>query len=346
MQHLGLQVAKGQSAGYPVYIGFAPINELAGVSFVDRYMMENKEGVQRVLDKSHAKDFRDYIQQPKGTAPPLILSLRVKARFEPRGNGAWGILHIPRHKEAMARLDAQHRMAFTEDLPVVLPFMIFFDLSEAEEVKIFTDFNDKHKGLTKSLVDTHRARLAGEPLKELQPHLAIAIRLNDDADSVWYKAVNTGGASATPGTKRKVNLRTLQQATKDLIAGPRCKNANFDKKYECVRNYWQAVANTFPNEWVDHRRHLITKGIGVHALSSVGRDVIEGSLGSGDTSVSALAKYLDKLRGFDWGNKTSLLSGFSGQKGVKLAADLLNRVVFGTATVDNLLDVAEKLKSA
>ena len=237
----------------------------------------------------------------------------------------------------MARLDAQHRMQETEDLDIPLPFVVYKGLTKQEEIKIFTDINDKHKGLTKSLVDSHTRTLLGQTAEEKAPHLAIADKLNDDSESPWYRTVNTGGEStATPGTKRKITLRTLQTAIKEMIDGPQCESQPFDKKYECVKNFWKAVVLVFPDEWTNHRNHLLTKGIGVAALASVGQGVIERCLTAGDTSVGSMKAHVQKLAGLDWGNKTSVFKAFGGRKGASIAAKLLRMVVWSGKSVNDL----------
>ena len=258
-----------------------------------------------------------------------------------------GQLLIPNKKSALARLDAQHRMAYTGDLEVELPFVIYYDLTQEEEIEIFTTINDNQKGLQKSLVDSQRLRLSKNPEEEL-PHIAIATELNSDSSSPWYQAVNTGGVSekGTPGSKRKITLRTFQDANLTLISGPRCQNASYREKYDAVRNFWQAVANIFSDAWTDNRKHLLMKGVGIAALADVGRDIIQECFANDDTSVAAMSKYLNKLDAFDWGNKTSVLSLVGGQKGASAAAKAFNAVVFGNKGVSEIAEMLMPIASA
>jgi hypothetical protein len=115
-------------------------------------------------------------------------------------------------------------------------------------------------------------------------------------------------------------LRTFQEANRALISGPRCQNADYEQKYEAVRNFWQSVANTFVDAWTNNRKHLLTKGVGIAALADLGRDIIQECFANGDVSVGAISKYLKKLEGFDWGNTTSYLKLVGGQKGASAAA--------------------------
>lgn len=336
MNNEKLPALKGFSGACPVYIGYATLHTLGQVSFVDKYDMDKNQGVQRPLDVKHAKNFSEYIQGNTGvekpTAPPLIFSLREPVKFEN------GHLIFPANKKIMARLDCQHRLAFTDQLDVTMPFVIYHGLDIHEEIEIFTTVNDEHKGMTKSLVDHHRFTLAGADAEEQEPHLAIAERLNEDKESPWFGTINTGGVTdGTAGTKRKLTLRTFQQANKDLISGPRCSNAPFEEKYDIVKNYWRAVAETFPDEWgVKSRNHLLMKGVGIAAIADVGRSIIEEAISKDSTSADDMKAVLSKLAGFDWGNKSSPFANFGGRKGATAAAKVLNAVLYSKASVYDL----------
>jgi DGQHR domain-containing protein len=339
MSETKIPVTKGQAGSYPVLIGSAPLSLLHSVSFVDQFDMDAEEGVQRPLNKPHAKSFRQYIERVqqggKATAPPLIFSLREEPKIQN------GTLLLP-EKKALARVDCQHRMEFTGDLNIPLPFVIYLNLSKDEETEIFTTINDKHKGLSKSLVDSHLLSLSKAP-KEQAPHLAISAQLNKDADSPWHGAVNTGGISkGTPGSKRKITMRTFQEANRVLIAGPRCQNSTYDTKYDAAKNFWQAVASVFADAWTESRKNLLTKGVGIAALGELGKWILEDCLAKDDISVASMAQHLKRLEGFDWGNQTSLLKLVGGQKGAAAAARMFKAIVFGGK---ELADVGELLEA-
>lgn len=339
MPETKIPVTRGQAGSYPVLLGSAPLSLLHSVSFVDQFDMDSEVGVQRPLNKPHAKSFRQYIERvehgEKGTAPPLIFSLREEPKIQN------GTLLLAEKKKSMARVDCQHRMEFTGDLNVTMPFVIYMNLSKEEETEIFTTINDQQKGLTKSLVDSHTLFLSKAPREEA-PHLAIAAQLNKDADSPWYGAVNTGGISkGSPGSKRKITLRTFQDANRVLISGPRCQNAEYDTKYNTAKNFWQAVATVFSDAWTDSRKHLLTKGVGIAALGELGKWIIEDCLAKDDTSVAAMAQHLKRLEGFDWGTQTSILKLVGGQKGATAAAKMFKAVVFGGKELSDMSELLE-----
>lgn len=331
-----IPVIAGTAGNYPVFLGSATLADIAKHSFVDHLSMDTGQGVQRPLDKAHARKFREYITSgtkgKKATVPPLILSLRVPAKLKD------GHLIMPGNDKAMARLDCQHRLANTGDVDVIVPFVIYHGLTTPEEIDIFTTINDQQKGLTKSLVDTHRLRLT-KNAHDVEPHLAIAAELNKDSSSPWHDAVNTGGIStSTPGSKRRITMRTFQGAIKTLISGSRCMSAPYEAKYEAVKNFWYAVKATFPQAWDEPRKHLLVKGVGIAAVSELGRDVIQESLANEDTSIASYTEALSKLAGLDWDNKTSPFSLIGGQKGAAMAAKGLKAIVFGDLELEQLGD--------
>jgi hypothetical protein len=133
-------------------------------------------------------------------------------------------------------------------------------------------------------------------------------------------------------------MRTFQGAIKTLISGSRCTSAEYDDKYEAVKNYWYAVKATFPDAWADPRKHLLVKGVGIAAICELGRDVIQESMANNDTSIAAYTESLSKLAGLDWDNKTSPFSLIGGQKGAAVAAKSLKAIVFGNLELSQLAE--------
>ena len=75
---------------------------------------------------------------------------------------------------------------------------------------------------------------------------ALAAELNKDSSSPWHDAVNTGGIStSTPGSKRRITMRTFQGAIKTLISGISNSLDNFDFLYDrTTRKYLIAYEST------------------------------------------------------------------------------------------------------
>src|SRR5580698_6526463 len=207
------------SAGREVFLGFAPANVLHSLSFADVLDENTGRGYQRRFNPAHSLDFRKYIQQEKSSTIPLTFNVRV------RPDGVW---RLDREETPRARLvildesakvftqvDCQHRLGHLNDLRLMLPFMCFLGLTEREEMEVFNVINSKAKGLSTSLLDFHDATLAADLASE-RPELFVALHLNNDTQSPWYRQLNLGGHT-TSGLTRRASLRTMQKAIKRFL---------------------------------------------------------------------------------------------------------------------------------
>ena len=79
-------------------------------------------------------------------------------------------------------------------------------------MEVFNVINSKAKGLSASLLDFHDAQLASDLVGD-RPELFIALYLNNETGSPWYRQLDLGG-NATSGLGRRASLRTMQKAVK------------------------------------------------------------------------------------------------------------------------------------
>ncbi|MEJ2845807.1 DGQHR domain-containing protein [Bosea sp. CCNWLW174] len=320
---------KGFSAHRPVLLGFASANLLYAHSFADILNEDTGEGYQRPFNARHSQDFRRYIKQDGSSTIPLTLNLRPpsEGRWAVRDAGLAAELVIePGAGKVMAQVDCQHRLGHLADLPTVLPFMCFLGLSRREEMEVFSIINSKAKGLSRSLLDYHEAQFAGDLAAE-RPELFIALHLNNSEASPWRRRLNLGG-NTTSGLKRIASLRMMQQAAHDFVRATRIlKDMSVEAATLTVERFWQAVAETLPDAWADPRRHVLTKGIGVYALTRIASDIYLESREARcacDSRVfaAALSEFVDRI---DWANDGSL-RGYGGQGGVKAAVEYIREV--------------------
>ena len=89
-------------------------------------------------------------------------------------------------------VDCQHRLGFMAGQRTMVPFITYVGLSLKEEMRVFNTINSKSKGLSGSLLDFHDSRLISN-IESSKPELVIALRLNDDERSPWYKQLDLGG---------------------------------------------------------------------------------------------------------------------------------------------------------
>jgi len=86
------------------------------------------------------------------------------------------------------------------------------------------------------------------------------------------------------------------------------------------------LTNVLENEWLNPRNHLIAKGLGVYAFSSIASDIFKQCQGKGiETSEENIAAALsDFINDFDW-STTGDFKGLGGEKGVNEALAIIRK---------------------
>jgi DGQHR domain-containing protein len=316
----------GRSASRDVILGFAPASLLCALSFPDVLDEDTGRGYQRRFNAQHSLDFRRYIQAPGSTTIPLTFNLR------PRSDRGWLLKRSGgRHTKlailsdagpVFAQVDCQHRLGHLTDLDLELPFMSFVGLTEREEMEVFNTINSKAKGLSPSLLDFHDAQLATD-LAGDRPELFIALYLRNEPSSPWYHQLDIGG-DRTSGLSRRASLRTLQKAVKHFLVRARiAETCNVTTIAQVVLDYWQGIALTLPEQWNQHRKHFLTKGIGVYALMELAADLCNEV---GDVRKLNRRYFCgvlgDFITQFNW-TSTGPLKGLGGEAGVSTALSLI-----------------------
>jgi DGQHR domain-containing protein len=328
-QVITINTLTGKAAGRDVLLGFAPAALLHAMSFADTLDEEAGIGYQRPFSARHSLDFRRYIRGPGSTTPPLTFNLR------PRDDYAWRVIPEAHNMarlvlsvtsgKILAQVDCQHRLGHIGDLNLILPFMIFLGLSEREEMEVFNTINSKAKGLSSSLLDYHAAHLARD-LGQEKPELLIALHLNKDAESPWYKQLDLGG-KATSGLKRRASLRTMQKAVRRFLSSTSIlETLAAEEVAYAVSEFWIAVATVLRSQWSEPRKHFLTKGVGVYALMGLLGDFWnESAKSQAEMTRVELAELLDEFAPqFDWSNEGPL-KGLGGESGAQEALTVLRR---------------------
>jgi DGQHR domain-containing protein len=310
----------GASAHRDVLLGFAPANLLHSLSFADILDEDTGRGYQRRVNPQHSLDFRKYIQQADTSTIPLTFNLR------PEPDGRWRLVrttHGARVEieacagKVLAQVDCQHRLAYLNDLAITLPFMCYLGLSEREEMEVFNIINSKAKGLSTSLLDFHDASLASDLASE-RPELFIALQLNSNSNSPWYRQLDLGGTS-TSGLQRRASLRTMQKAIKRFLRQTKA-HRDPEAAAQVVLDFWACIATLLRTAWDNPRHYLINKGVGVYALMSVAADLFEDArlAGLACDKRFLMGKLSEFIQDVDW-SSTGPLRGLGGESGVKAA---------------------------
>lgn len=314
----------GHSAGRRVLLGFAPASLLYSLSFADILDEDTGHGYQRRFNSQHSLDFRRYIQQEGSATIPLTFNLRPANdptwRLVERGNGLARLEIAEDAWKILAQVDCQHRLGHLNDLDILLPFMCFIGLSEREEMEVFNVINSKAKGLSNSLLDFHDAKLSSD-LANDRPEIFIALHLNNDTRSPWYRQLDLGGTT-TSGLKRRASLRTMQKAVKRFLSRTKIiKTRPAEEAAQVVLDFWLAVSMTLTEQWSNPRKHMLTKGIGVYALMDIAADLYSEAHGQCDKRCFANA-LSDFVTDIDW-SSGGPLKGLGGEGGVKAAVEII-----------------------
>jgi len=329
LSEIRIDCCHGQSADRPVLLGFAPARELHRLSYADVLNEETGRGYQRRINPQHSLDFRRYIQRPGSSTIPLTFNLRPETagvwRVERSGNGSVVLVIGDDGTHVMTQVDCQHRLGNLPDLDVPLPFMAFIGLQPEEEMEIFNVINGKAKGLNASLLDFHHGHLA-EDLAGDRPELFIALHLNNEPQSPWYRQLDLGG-HATSGMTRRASLRTMQKAVKRFLHRSRILSTEkIDSAAVITREYWVAVSAVLGEAWARPRNYLVTKGVGCYALMDIAADLwIEKPEGLSANHTYFAQRLSDFAHTIDW-STTGDFEGLGGEAGAKTAAAHIRNV--------------------
>ena len=307
-----------------VFLGHAPANTLCKHSFADVLNEESGAGYQRPFNKRHSRDFRAYINRPEASTVPLVFNLRSDQSAHwtiTQLNDGLVTLAIRQDARCLAQVDCQHRLGELGDSDIPLAFMTFVNLDLRSEMAMFYVINSKAKGLSSSLTDYHESNLVDDIRREA-PHLFIARLLNEDPESPWFQMIRYGG-ERTSGIKRRASLRMMQKSVMRFL---RIINddgsTDIETLYGVVCSYWKAIKDLFPEEWADHRHHLLTKGLGLYSLMMLLGEIAKDT-DCEKMSEAWFSRQLSPLRAhMDWSTHGDF-AGVGGQKGVQLVFEKL-----------------------
>ena len=327
MPQLEINCSSGRSGDRRVLLGFAPASVLHSISFPDVLDERTGEGYQRRFNSGHSLDFRRYIREVGSTTIPLTFNLRAT------DSGAWtlvendgGVTRLtidPAAGPVMAQVDCQHRLGHLADLDIELPFMCFVGLTVEEEMAVFSVISRKAKGLSRSLLDFHDARLC-EDLANDRPELFIALCLSNDPASPWCGQLDVGGNKVS-GMTRKASLRTLQKAVRRFLnRSAILKQRTVEEAARIVLDFWIAVSIAMRDDWSKPRGSLLAKGVGVYALMDIAADMWRES-GCALTRDLMIAHLSDLAAEVDW-SSDGPFKGLGGEGGVTAAVALLRGI--------------------
>jgi DGQHR domain-containing protein len=327
---ISIPVVRHYQKGRTCYTGHMTAEEAAKVTFADSYPPEPSEGrlgYQRPPDQRRGHLFGEYLKfDEAGFMTPILLNARGKLKFIPAdGQSNLGVLEVP-ERRMIAKVDGQHRgigvEQYSGDPLYPVPFMMFEDLDTEIEQQLFIRINREQKKVSMSHV-----YFAGREDDELSE---LVTRMESDPESPWFHKVNLIGAK---GLGRSVSLQSLRDGLEALFSSGQVKALTAEEKYKLALHFWAAIAQTWPAAWNNPRRHLLTKSIGMIALSQLGGDLLplclngRGSDPDKILDATKLKSYLNKAASVDWASDADF-HGIAGRGGAKVVKDQLDALIF------------------
>lgn len=227
-------------------------------------------------------------------------------------------------------IDGQHRLwgfdpEFNEkdvDFDVLLTFLISAGLET--KAKLFYKINHEQKKINPSLAYDLLVVMGD---KEMQGEVArIVTKLNEEEDSPFKDVVKIQEKS-----EGMISMASMAHKIEQFLRGPTGKRffkskeeINSKALYEIMKNYFTAIRELFPNQWVDPECVLL-KTLGYGAFMELLPEVItEHTSKNGRTipSTEQMKKILKPLESFDFDDAE--VTSLGGEKGQKYLASLLS----------------------
>jgi len=291
--------------GRACYLGTFTAEQSAVYTFADSYPPDpanGRLGYQRAPNDHRAKDFAGYLKSfDSAFMTPILLNSREPLRFSPDAHGsATGVIHLGSDTR-LAKIDGQHRgigvERYLQDPTFPVPFMLFDNLPADAEQELFISINREQKKVAMSHVLYVNSATGQQDL-----HTDLALRLNEDPASPWYRRINVIGAT---GTNKTMTLQGVKEGLDLLLAHPKVRAISDDAKYVLARDFWRTVSEIWPDAWAQPRRFMLTKSIGHFGISKSGSFVLASCLTGDDDPEKSLDR--PKLRsilalaaGVDW----------------------------------------------
>lgn len=159
----------------------------------------------------------------------------------------------------------------------------------------------------------------------------LVIRLESDPDSPWYHNVNLVGAR---GTKRPVSLQSLRASLQELLQSGEVKMLDIEKQYQLAVDFWNVVAEVWPEAWQATRNSLLKKAMGTLAVSKLGSYLIPLVLNreTGVIDQERLRVYLKRAENVNWMSDGDF-KGYSSRYASDMVKAKLDSLIFASRGV-------------
>lgn len=269
------------------YIAVLPTEILEKVCYVSSRDQDPKEGFQRSLNESRAKDIANYMNNKDGIIPSaIILSAQDTIQFS--FNKTKNTISFKENNHGFMVLDGQHRLygLFKSGKNYNIPVVIFNNLTTSEEVNLFIDINTTQKGVpTTLLLDIKN--LSGRETKKEEKQRKLFNLLNEDS-------VMAGLLSPSKSKVGKITRVVFNQATNEIFESGFFKDKDIETTYKGLKNYLAALEITLIKSKSDKAK--INNGLIFKASLGIFHDIIDMCLEKyGDLKESSLTACLEPI---------------------------------------------------
>lgn len=253
------------------------------VDYWDHEKSGSEQGYQRRPTDARKRQIANFVSEQVGMFPSSILISSRKPLEYDEDKQSLVLNEYP-----LWIIDGQHRVeglryAIDEMGEALddfeLPVCVLVNPGKFEEVNQFHALNSKQKRVPTDLSQRLMLELtqSNESYREMLKKdrglwevraLAVVIKLNEREGNPWH------GRIKQPNTKKLpfniVNQTSLVTSLKPLFKEGYCSSRlDVDRNYELLKNYWLAIADIFPDCFVDPKNYVIQKTPGVFSLHSL-----------------------------------------------------------------------------
>lgn len=298
---------RGVQAGREYYVTMCPLRLIPRLFVFDEEELVPEMRAQRTLNKARVPEIARYILDNTDTYvfSALTSSVDAEVEFAPFETGSGpgervGTLTIPMSAKFVIN-DGQHRRAAIQQALIDNPdlgdesiaIVMFLDVGLDRCQQMFADLNRYAIRPSKSIGVLYDHRDEMSAIAKL-----VVLRSSFFGDLTEMETSNLSARS-----RKLFTLSALYNASKALLEG--VETASFERRVDLATNYWQIVADQFP-EWHQVRNREVSAGeirrdfihshgIVLHALGKVGHSLL---LAKKDPD--SWERKLRKLRSVDW----------------------------------------------
>lgn len=318
------------------YLAVLPASDLLEIAGVDTWNADSppeETGYQRAPSLQRKKQIADYISRPESILPQGGL---LNARSEPEDTSPLsfqpdpgqagpiqsGWLDIPYEKRPLYVVDMQHRLygvghaienaaeTGLEDFPLAVT--IADGLTKMEEVEQFELINTTQKkvrtDLARRLLSLRAQQTdlktkldqAGKLWEAKGPMVADWLNRHGD---VWKDRIQPPNKSKKECPETIAKETSFVTSLKPILQTPLFNRMAEDDAAGLINKYWNALADIFPEAFLEPKEYVIQKTPGIFSLHRIAPDVFElARTGSGisEDDIKAKLKPLESIGSEFW----------------------------------------------